>query len=313
MNASVAAIQNNAPLDTHLHVVIVVSNPCQYRRRIALAHACVARLRATRECIVYVVEWAGEGQAFQVTEAEHPRHLQVRSANPLWHKENLINLGVERLLPPTWRAMAWIDADIEFDNPHWASDTLKILNGCYDVVQLWSHACDLNAAEETMQVFQGFGYQHTRSTAMLAHSHHLWHPGFAWAMTRAAFEQVGGLYDLSILGAGDRNMAMAWRGMARGTLHKDMTANYRATLNAWETRAAGLRLGYVPGVIRHYYHGAKINRQYESRWTILRDYAYAPLDHVQYDEQGVLVPTPTCPVGLLTAILAYFHARQEDD
>jgi len=50
----------------------------------------------------------------------------------LWHKENMINLGVQKLLPPTWKAFAWIDADIEFDSPSWAIDTLKVLNGSCD-------------------------------------------------------------------------------------------------------------------------------------------------------------------------------------
>ena len=56
--------------------------------------------------------------------------------------------------------MAWIDADIEFENASWATDTLKILNGCSDVVQLFSHAVDMDKNNYTLNTFSGFGYNY---------------------------------------------------------------------------------------------------------------------------------------------------------
>ena len=63
----------------------------------------------------------------------------------MWHKENLINLAVERLLPSDWKAVAWVDAEVEIESPTFALDTLKILNGHRDIVQLFSHGLDLDA------------------------------------------------------------------------------------------------------------------------------------------------------------------------
>jgi hypothetical protein len=37
--------------------------------------------------------------------------LQLRTDTPIWHKENMINLGVRRLLSDNYKAFAWIDAD----------------------------------------------------------------------------------------------------------------------------------------------------------------------------------------------------------
>ena len=54
----------------------------------------------------FVVELCYGAQEFQVTSATDPTHLQVR-ANPgevLWHKENLINMGVSGLLPGDWQS-----------------------------------------------------------------------------------------------------------------------------------------------------------------------------------------------------------------
>jgi MOSC domain-containing protein YiiM len=44
-NETKLAIRNNVPLDSVLHVVAVVSNPCRYKRRIQLAREFVHRMK----------------------------------------------------------------------------------------------------------------------------------------------------------------------------------------------------------------------------------------------------------------------------
>jgi len=70
----------------------------------------------------------------------------------------MVNLGVTKLLPNNWKAFAWIDADIEFESNSWAIDTLKILNGCKDIVQIFSHCIDMEKDESTTRFFSSFGY-----------------------------------------------------------------------------------------------------------------------------------------------------------
>ena len=101
------AILNNYPIDTHLHVIAVVSNPCQFARRYILAREFAKRMEKEMKCILYFVELAYGDQDFQVTEKGNPRHLQLRTSTaPLWHKENMINIGVKKLLPKGWRAFS---------------------------------------------------------------------------------------------------------------------------------------------------------------------------------------------------------------
>ena len=64
--------------------------------------------------------------------------------------------------------------------------------------------------------------------------HNYPHPGFAWAMTRKAYERAGGLYDLSILGSGDHNMALAWGGRAKDSLNGLVHNSYKETLLRFE-------------------------------------------------------------------------------
>ena len=315
-NEMKSAIHNNDPIEQNLHVVIVISNPCQYARRFILAREFIKRFEAESNVKLYVVELAyGTKQQFWVTNSSNPTHLQIRTNQPaLWHKENMINMGVRKLLPPNWKAFAWIDADVEFESGTWALDTLKILNGCRDVVQLFSHAVDMDKQEDPMQIFQGFGYQYTKNKSYLSKKpHHFWHPGFAWAMTRKAYMKLGGLFEFSILGSGDNNIALSLIGKGLRSVNEKASEGYKQAILDYQSKCVGLRLGYVPGVIRHYYHGSKANRKYLERWQILIDNEYDPISHITSDESGLLIPTDTCPSKLLDEILQYFSERNEDE
>ena len=130
------AIRNNDPIEEKLHVIIAISNPVQYARRFILAREFVARFEHEEpDCILYIVELAYGNQKHRVAEPNHPRHLQLRTnTSAWWAKEGLQRVGVNKLLPEDWKAVAFIDADIEFSDPNWAINTLKILNGYKDVV-----------------------------------------------------------------------------------------------------------------------------------------------------------------------------------
>ena len=307
------AILNNDPADDVLHVIAVTSNPCQFARRYILAREFLSRMELEQNVCVYMVELAYGDQQFYVTDKKNPRHLQIRGQTPLWHKENMINIAVQKLLPTEWKAMAWIDADIEFENTGWALDTLKVLNGCRDVVQLYSHAIDMNKHMEAMSIFPSFGYQFCKGARYGGTGINMWHPGYAWACTKKAYERMGGLYEQSILGAGDHCMVFAFVGQHDKSLHAMTTDAYKNTVYEFQKRAANLRLGYVPGVIRHYFHGAKKNRKYHERWQILVNNAYDPCTYITKNADGLLVPTAACPQQMLDEILAYFVERNEDE
>lgn len=307
------AILNNYQIEDKLHVIAVISNPCQYARRYILAREFIKRIEREESIILYVVELAYWDQGFYVTEKKNKRHLQLRGTVPLWHKENMINLGVKRLLPATWRAFAWIDADIEFESTTWASDALKVLNGSKDIIQLYSHAIDLDPKKNAMSIFPSFGFQYSKGSSYGGNGINMWHPGFAWACTRKAYEKMGGLYERSILGAGDHNMSLSIIGNGIKSVNDDTTQDYKDSISELEKGASTLRLGYIPGVIRHYFHGSKKNRKYSERWKILVDNQYSPMLHVTHNKDGLLIPTAECPKKLLDDIFNYFSERNEDE
>jgi len=248
-------------------------------------------------------------QKFIVTE-NNKRHLQLKCDVPLWHKENMINLGV-KMLPPLYKAFAWIDADIEFESSTWAIDTLKILNGCKDVVQLFSHCVDMDKDESTLRVFNGFGYNFCKKKKYICKGLDYWHPGYAWAMTRKAYEKVG-IMDKAILGSGDNIMALSFINKCHNILNNKFSMAYNEYMLSYQANAKHLRLGYVPGVIRHYYHGTKLNRKYNERWLILVKYQYNPNSDVYYS-QGILKTTESFSNDFKDDIMEYFRQRKEDE
>lgn len=307
------AIFNNEPLSETLHVIAVISNPCQFARRYILAREFLKRMERERGIRVYVVELAYGDHGFHVAQKGNPRHLQLHGDIPLWHKENMINIGIKKLLPPTWKAVAWVDADIEFESTTWAKDTLKVLNGYKDVVQIFSHCVDMDKRQNAMSIFPSFCFQYSKGQPYGGTGVNMWHPGYAWACTRKAYEQMGGLYDKSILGAGDHNMSFAFLGKGVDSVNAQATDSYKNSVVEFEEGATTLRLGYVPGVIRHHYHGLKKNRRYMERWRILIDNAFSPDEHLTYNKDGLLVPTAACPQQILDDIMKYFKERNEDE
>lgn len=309
-------IFNNEPIEEYLHVVGVISNPCNYKTRYRLAKEFIDRMKYEKHIKLYVVELCYGDQEFKVTHKTNPRHLQIRTDSPpLWHKENMINIGVNKLFPKNWKAFAWVDMDIEFEDPYWALNTLKILNGSKDIVQLFTHANDMNYDGSTMNLHSSFGYQYVKRNqyVLQVNPNNAFHPGYCWAYTRKAYEQLRGMLELSILGSGDHGMALSLIGKAHLSLNNKVSDGYKKYMANYEFHSLGLRLGYIPGTINHHFHGQKVKRYYNSRWLILTSNKYDPYKHINYTKDGLLIPSKKMPQKLLDDIMTYFKSRDEDE
>jgi hypothetical protein len=305
------SLKKNLLIDNVLHIVTVISNICEFRRRWDLMKQFIERTENLPNVKLYVVELAYGNQEFRITSSTNPSHLQLRTEYALWHKENMINLGIKKLLPPDWKAVAWIDGDIEFENPNWVIDTLKVLTN-FDVIQLFTTCFDLDENEIPMSIWQSFGYKYCHGEKF---NHvkgiNYWHTGYAWACTKEYYDKVNGLYDKGILGSGDYIMCQGYFGKAAFG-HKSLIS-FRANVEDYIVNLIDTKIGYIPTNIRHYFHGSKVNRKYIERNTILINYNYNPYDHIEYDEQGILVPSPNMPKEFLIDIYKYFKQRNEDE
>jgi hypothetical protein len=296
--------------DAKLYVVTPIINPCRYSSRYNL-YKDFEKMVKDSGAILYTVEVAFGNRPYVVTEAGNPNHIQLRTSTELWHKENMINLGIQQL-PRDWEYVAWVDADVSFARPDWVTETLNQLQH-YDVVQMFSVAHDMTPSHESFQKHYGFAYSYWNNLKGNK-DYSNWHPGFAWAARRSAINHLGGLIDYAILGAGDRHMAFGLIGRMKDTMHSKLSGGYAQELLLWEERAERhLRrnVGYVPGLLLHYWHGKKRDRRYKERWEILVGNDYDPDLDLKRDWQGLWQFTDRS-IELRDDIRRYFRARNED-
>jgi hypothetical protein len=315
------------------YVIAVMTNPERFKTRPRLFKEFANRMDRYGAKL-YVVEGAFGERDYEVTDPKNPTHIRVQTDSELWHKENLINIGISRL-PPTWKYVAWIDADIDFMHPNWMLETVHELQH-HPIVQLFEDAIDLGPNHEILNTYKGFaycyknglpsnkpakmietdgddGYYYYGSNTSKTSPGTYWHPGYAWAATREAINTIGGLFDVGIVGAGDHHMACCLIGQAERSIPKNVHPVYKKYVLAWQTRALRLHknIGYVKGTIYHYWHGKKKDRRYKDRWQILMDSKFNPATDIHKDWQGVWTLYPGHD-KLRDDIRQYFQSRNED-
>jgi hypothetical protein len=300
------------PIDDDLHIVVPINNYIRYKRRYELFQKFKETLLQTPKIKLYIVEIAFGDRPFAVTETGNPAHLQLRTDNELWHKENSINLMVQRF-PPGWKYMAWVDGDIEFHNKNFAVETIHQLQH-YPIVQMFQSVVNLGPTDEVVNTFKSFAYQYHSGKKYQGDGYEVWHPGFAYACTRKAFNDIGGLLDFAILGAGDHHMALALIGQADKSLPGNVHGAYTRKVLEFQTRCERYihrNIGYVNGTIIHHWHGPFKSRKYKERWSIITSNNFDPDNDIKRDCQGLYIFNTT-NYKLRDDIRAYFRQRNED-
>jgi hypothetical protein len=299
-----------------LHVITTVFNPAGYASRYRLYREFAERMN-TPGVQFHTVELAIADKPFAVTEEGHPRHVRVRTPQALWYKENLVNLGIRRL-PEDWEYVAWIDADVQFARPDWAQETIAQLQK-HPVVQMFSLLANLGPNYHPLRMHPGFVYARAQSRegSLAARGANMpaWgEPGFAWAARRQEIEAVGGILDWAIVGSGDALMSRALTGETTRELEIKLSPASQKALDRYQqkctTHIRG-NLGYVEGMISHFWHGSRANRAYKARAQILIDNAYDPATDLQRDADGLIHLSAKKP-KLARQIIAYFSSRDED-
>lgn len=305
------------PVDAPLYVVSPIINPSRYRSRYALYRE-FEKYIADTGAILVTVEAAYGDRDFEITDAANPRHIRLRTSHEVWHKENLINIGVSRL-PADWKYVAWIDADVRFARPDIVDETIQQLQH-FSVVQMFAHATDLGPRHQPLRSFDGFVAQWLRRYGEQPadmDQYGVWHPGYAWACRRDAWDHLGGLIDFAIVGSADRYMACGMIGAMAESLSAEIVRHcptYADWCFEWQARAETYikrNIGFVDGLLLHYFHGAKKSRGYMNRSAILWKNHFDPSRDIKRDWQGMWQLADR-KIPLRDALRAYFRGRDED-
>lgn len=329
------------PVDAPLYVVTCISNPKRYRSRYNL-YRRFEKYIADSGAILVTIEQAFGEREFEITDPSNPFHIRITSSSELWHKENMLNLAIQRL-PSDWKYVAWIDADIEFVRPDWVYEAIHLLQH-YDIIQMFSQAADLDpqfqvlnnlregviaawrrencgplvvrSTEDEDGNYGGYG-GYSNYGAYGGGGAGVRHPGYAWAARRDALNKLGGLIDWGIVGSADWHMASALVGQVDASISPSVAQscpNYVKLCKEWEDRAIRhirYNVGYMDGLVYHFWHGKKADRRYANRWRILIENKFDPALDLKKDWQGLWQLTDRNH-RLRDDIRSYMASRNED-
>lgn len=279
----------------NLYGVTVIFNPHGFNSRIQLYREFKPYCEFSNVKLM-TVEIAFQDRPFEVTSADDPWNLQLRTCDVLWHKERGLNLGIQKIISmvPDAKYFACLDADVRMGNPHWAKDAVLALHH-YCVIQLFSQAIHLSPQYEMLWscksrfyhfANKGFHQYPPKALKYVANGH----PGLAWAFRRETLDQLGGLLDFAITGSGDTHMANALMGDAVFNAKPGMSKGFERALRRWQEkcdRFINLNIGYINGFCCHYWHGKSEQRGYDKRWDITCFHQFDPHEDIYLAPNGL--------------------------
>ena len=297
-----------------LYVVTTVFNPVRYRTRWKL-YCDFANMVKAAGAKLLTVEVAFGERDFALDNLEHDYYVQLRTSNILWHKESALNIGFSRL-PNNWKYAAHIDADILFARDDWDNEIVHKLQD-YPIIQIFSQSVDLSPNYDILKMFRSYAWciskGYTKDQTAYDEKGIYFHPGYGMAFRREAFDQLGGLIDWGILGGGDLFMMNALFDH-NFKLPKSLGESGKKWMSIWKARADKYikqNVGYMDGLILHFWHGKKISRKYNDRGSILIDAQFDPEIDLKRDYQGLWQLNDE-NIKLRDGIRNYFGQRNED-
>lgn len=196
--------------------------------------------------------------------------ISFESRSVLFHKENLWNLAAGSV---SGDKLFFLDADVCFSHPKVIEMADSRLDEC-DVMQPFETA----SWEDRTGRREGGKKSAAFALAAGVEPTPAYHPGFAWAMTRGAFDRLGGFYERHPFGGGDTAFAYAldrrWTHSRIVDALPDDTKYWSSpSYRSYQSQASGLglKVGYLSGVEAvHRWHGDTRGRQYATRCNHVR-------------------------------------------
>jgi hypothetical protein len=297
----------DAPSCEDLAVIVAYFNPCGFASRRRNLHLALAALEQ-QGVPTFVAELTFGDRKLELPPGDRVLHL--RAADVMWHKESLLNALV-CALPEGYTKVAWLDADVIFDDPSWYSKSCIALE-VFDLIQPYATAEHFGPAGTVVTTTQSLaaraaddrGYPFDFSIVQ---------PGLAWA-ARRDFLETFPLLDRMIVGGADLLMALAAFGCRDHAYLRRLPHVMQSYYQSYEAGVRGRidgRVGHTDSVLRHLWHGTVQNRRYVERLHVLRTYSFDPHLDVDLDRNGVL-RWASDKKQLHQAVLAYFIGRLED-
>lgn len=274
-----------------------------------------------KQHLAATLEWlAGQGVQAVLAQVVRPgqepqpvpaaiKSLVYESSDTMFFKESLWNLAAASVDADK---LLFLDTDLRFSSPDVIRQVDELLD-LVDVCQPFGTAVWLCRDGKVSHARRGAAFALSRGYEPTTR---FYHPGFAWGLTRRAYEFLGGFFDRHVLGGGDIAFAYAldprWVNVdLRQRVPDDAHFWTSPSYESYRHRGASLclRVGSLENVdCMHSWHGDQANRQYTSRGSFL---PLGPGEEypVRHRADGLL--EWTCAKAS-DAVERYFVSRRED-
>ncbi len=298
-----------------LAVVCCYFNPCHFKKRFE-------NYRIFRKGILnagvklLTVELAFGDDEFELKGFSDVVGLRTSKENVMWQKESLLNIGIKKLVDEGYEKIAWLDADIVFEDD-WVKKLSEKLDR-FNFVQVYGNVerddeiGECRLIEGCVKYFKRFG----KISGSKAST------GFGWAVRADVLRKIN-LYDKGILGGGDALIFFAsfygseyWKNiLKKETVFKNLSfgliRDYEKWAEKWKREVNG-KISFVDCRIKALYHGRIVNRNYFKRGEILGKYGFNPQEDLEIGREGCLVWNGD-KKDLHREVRDYFYNRKEDE
>ncbi len=288
-------------------------NPVRYGNKLPNYRLFRESLKAQGLPLV-TVELVHGDAPFELEKCDAEILVQRRGGDVMWQKERMLNIALEHV-PDDCDKVAWLDADVLFQNRHWIADTADLLEQ-YEFVQPFSLCFRMGAGSKSVLDDPGLDHSARAGSAYCWSHRDGWYagmPGMAMAARREILKG-NNLYDRDILGANDRVILSAAMGLdaAYSSHVRSLPDGLVADARAWCSRIAAVShgsLSYTEGNVFHLWHGAIANRGYSKRSRLLRDFNVH--EDIRVDSSGAWAWATDKP-ALHARVYRYFQSRKEE-
>lgn len=241
------------------------------------------------------------------------KHVIYNIPQPIFIKENLINLVVQNHLPKNYEYFCWVDNDIIYENNEWVDETIDKLKS-NDLVQMFSTVSDqyYNYGAEFKQKYGSIFFKNIPNknpVFKLLINEKLIHPGFAWATNKKFYTRIKKLWDLNIIGGADSIMSAS----SFKTTSEFNKLNYyfysesfKQDLEKYIINFKECNYNYISRNIIHLFHGDLTNRAYIKRHNILNKYNFNK-SFLNYTSDGIIYLNNN---DLLNEIIEYMKVKE---
>ena len=233
-----------------------------------------------------------------------PNRLEFRSPDIMWHKEALLNIGIQKQIDAGYEFIVWLDADIMFHNSDWY-EQLELACASHNLIQVFE-TIKRHDDSDAFTVMKGTAASIGNSSPAT---------GFGWGSTAAILSKCK-LYSNLIIGGGDTLIYSAGAGYLKEWLHKRRYSlahieDIVAWSNDWYALIGG-NVGFARNRIDTFYHGDLTNRNYLNRHELLLHSEFDPKIHIGFRDDNILKWSTEDTNDVHSMLRSYFADRQED-